>query len=236
VTSPWHRRSRRAATRIHRRRPDRDRHGRLAELWEPVRSYSENFPQIPAWRGALIAIAAESGWNDQARAIFEELAVDEFATIPRDFGWLIAMTHLAIGCAALGDRDRAAILHKALLPFAGRYAVVAAAIVTLGPISRSLGLLAQTLGDIDRARQHFEDAIMQAKAIGAYGWAALTELDYSVLLSGQDGGPAIPATASSAGRRPDDGGGSQVVSRVRTGGPTRRRCDPDDAGERKNLA
>jgi hypothetical protein len=105
--------------------------------------------------------------------------------------------------------------------------------------SRSLGVLAQTRGDAGRAAQHFEDGITQAEAIGAVGWAATSELDHSQPLVARHEGSARqrdPASSKSASRRPQNGDRLQVVSRLRTGYPTRARAGKRCLIARKMLA
>ena len=50
----------------------------------------------------------------------DELAVDGFAFLPRDHGWLFGMTYLAETALLLGDARRAAEIEQLLAPYADR--------------------------------------------------------------------------------------------------------------------
>ena len=82
--------------------------GRMAELEQPAREMIAPQPgHRPAWRAALATLLWESGRVEEARAEFEALAANDFADIPRDGDWLIAITLLADCAVELGDAQRA---------------------------------------------------------------------------------------------------------------------------------
>ena len=94
----------------------------------------------------------ETGRRDEARHELEALAADDFADIPRDGDWLIAITLLAEGAAELGDRERSRQLYELLLPYGAGNVVIGLAAVCLGAAARILGRLAATVGDRGEAR------------------------------------------------------------------------------------
>ena len=55
--------------------------------------------------------------------MFEGLAAEDFAELPRDEEWLFGMSLLAPVCAFLGDTGRAALLYDLLWPYAERNAL-----------------------------------------------------------------------------------------------------------------
>ena len=61
----------------------RSMQGRAAELLPAVRDLAERFPGIPAWRAAVITLAARSGDVELARRELERFAGDDFSAIPQ---------------------------------------------------------------------------------------------------------------------------------------------------------
>jgi tetratricopeptide (TPR) repeat protein len=58
--------------------------------------------------------------------------------------------------------------------------------VSIGCSSRYLGLLTATLGRLDDAERHFEDALAMNTRMGARPWVARTQLDYARMLRKRD--------------------------------------------------
>ena len=54
--------------------------------------------------------------------------------------------------------------------------------VCYGAASRYLGMLAATLGELDKAEEHFEHALEMNERIGARTWLAHTKAEYALLL------------------------------------------------------
>ncbi len=90
-------------------------------------------------------VHADRGRQEEARAEFERLAVDDFARVPEDFNWIIAGALLAEVCAFLDDAPRAVPLYTRLLPYADRSVFMGWAAAYYGSASRYLGLLAATM-------------------------------------------------------------------------------------------
>jgi tetratricopeptide (TPR) repeat protein len=124
----------------------------------------------------------ETGRLDEARAEFDALAAYDFADIPQDGDWLTAITLLAEGAVALGDRDRAARLYELLLPYGAGNVVIGLAAVCLGAAARFLGGLAATVGDETAAAAHFEHALQVNTSLKTPLYLAHTRLDYANLL------------------------------------------------------
>ena len=140
--------------------------GRAAELIPRVRELAERFPGIPAWRSALITLAARTGNVELGRVELERFAGDDFSVVPRDANWLPGIGLLAEAAAQLGDRKRSELLYDELLPYAGLVIVVARAAGFNGPVDRVLGLLAKTCGRLDQAAEHLESAVQIATRMG----------------------------------------------------------------------
>jgi tetratricopeptide (TPR) repeat protein len=139
-----------------------------------------------AFKPGLALMYAELGLMDKARAVFEELAVNEFARIQQDALWAASITFLVEVCAALGDRDDevlnwAEALYRLLSPYA-TYAVVAGEWASFGAGSRFLGQLAATMGRWQEAESHFDHALAMNAAMGAKPWLAHTQFQYAHML------------------------------------------------------
>ena len=124
---------------------------------------------------------AELGLMDKARAVFEELAANEFTGIQQDALWAASITFLVEVCSALGDSDRAEVLYRLLSPYAG-YAVVASEWASFGAASRFLGQLAATRREWQEAESHFDQALAMNARMGAKPWLAHTQFQYAHML------------------------------------------------------
>jgi hypothetical protein len=83
---------------------------------------------------------------------------------------------------AFGDGERAAELHALLLPFADRNLAHQLMRFYDGSVSRFLGLLAETFGDLDAAARHFAAALDLNDRMRARAHLAWTQLDYARVL------------------------------------------------------
>jgi tetratricopeptide (TPR) repeat protein len=156
--------------------------GRLDEVEAVVRRSVDEFPRYPIYRCACAQMAAELGYTAEASKALEDLAAGDFAALPFDDDWLVAMTLLAETAAALGDVERAGCLYRRLQSYGDRVAIAIAAIST-GAVARSLGLLAATRESWDDSEHHFEQALELNARIGARPWLAHTQRDYARMLS-----------------------------------------------------
>ena len=108
--------------------------------------------------------------------------------------WVGSMAILAFVASRTGDERAAAQLREALLPYAGRLAVLGGANTTIGPVSHFLGLLATTLGALDEAVDELQDAIRLEEEIGALPFLARGLADLAAAL-GARGRPGDPEAA-----------------------------------------
>ena len=144
----------------------RSMQGRAAELLPSARELAEQFPGIPAWRTAVITLAARSGDTELASRELERFAGDDFGALPADANWFTAMSLMGEAIALIGDEKRAAQAYEALLPYEGLVIVVARAAGCNGPVDRVLGLLAATLGRMDDAERHLGNGVEIATRMG----------------------------------------------------------------------
>jgi DNA-binding SARP family transcriptional activator len=164
--------------------------GRLEEVEPAINDLAAEYPTRPVMRCVRAHLHARLGRRDDARRALEDLAEDDFSTVPFDQEWLYGMSLLAETAALLGERDAAAALYRLMLPHA-RLNVVDVAEGIRGSVARYLGLLAMTTRCWEDAEQHFEDAVAMNSRMGARPWLAHTQSDYARMLftrgvSGED--------------------------------------------------
>jgi class 3 adenylate cyclase/tetratricopeptide (TPR) repeat protein len=168
--------------------------GRPREVLASARASAEHAPAMPVWRCCLALLYAQMGDLQAGRDEFEGLAAQEFADLPRDYVWLASTSMLAEACALLGDQRRAASLYRLLVPFAERNVTSGAAMVWMGPVAHSLGLLAAVMGRWDQAVAHFEDSLATSTREGARVSTARSGMAYAgVLLQRARSGDSVKA-------------------------------------------
>ena len=166
--------------------------GGLASLEEDLRRYAnDNLPSFRFERCLLGIIYAETGRDDEARAEVRTVTGDRIEDIPTDIFWIGVMALLADICVHLGDTERCRKLYDLLVPFSGRLANSGTGVISIGPVSYYLGILARTLGDLSNAVQHLEDAIdfslrIHAPVFVAYARYALAT---TLAIRNSDGDP-----------------------------------------------
>ncbi len=132
---------------------------------EQVRTYADRVPAMPVWRAALAAGLAAGDRGAEAELELDRLAADDFAALPRDSLWMVAMVGLAEAAASLGLARRATAIYDQLVPYRDRNVVTPTA-AFLGPVELWLGILARAGGRLDLSIAHFERARAQATRNG----------------------------------------------------------------------
>jgi DNA-binding winged helix-turn-helix (wHTH) protein/tetratricopeptide (TPR) repeat protein len=156
--------------------------GRLDEFLTLAEEGVRRFPEMVAWRAAFAWTLVQLGRLTDARIEFEFLASNGFASLQDRFDWPVAIALTTEVCCALGDRERAEMLYRLLLPGADRHLVIGLCVVSWGSASRQLGMLAATLQQWQQASMHFRNAISANERIGARPWLAHTMVDYAQML------------------------------------------------------
>ena len=141
-----------------------------------------------AWRPGLAALLAELGMHEEARRELALVRQDGFDSLRASL-WLASLTYLADACAAVGDTELASLVYAELAPLTGANVMIGHGVSFYGAADRYLGLLAATLGDHDRAIEHYRLALERNRAMGATTWVAHTLFGY-----GQSCSPAAAAT------------------------------------------
>ncbi|HEX6538122.1 MAG TPA: AAA family ATPase [Candidatus Dormibacteraeota bacterium] len=160
--------------------------GRLDTVEALIDRAARDFVWYPLHRCARAVLHVETGREAQARAEFEALAVDEFASLPFDSYWVYNMSLLGELAAALRHDAGATVIYERLRPYARRNAF-APPEGCLGSVSRSLGLLADVMGLPDAAARHFEDALEHNRRMRARSWLAHTQQEFATFLLARGG-------------------------------------------------
>ena len=193
--------------------------GRLAEVVPVLQLAASNAGGV--WAPGLASLLVEVGRADDARAHYERLAADEFASIARDSLWPAALSFLADVCIALDDTERARLLYEEMLVYRNQNLMIALTIC-FGPADRWLGGLAGLLGLAEDAEAHFQVACAIADQSGSPVWRAEAELDWARFLADRDPvaarghAAAALAVADELGMRSVAAGARELLDR----GPT----------------
>jgi len=160
--------------------------GRLAEVAPIFKRFVDDNPGESAWRPGLALIATDLGFLEPARASFEEMAADGF-DLPIDAKRTATLSYLAEVCARLENAEYAERLYELLLPYQDFTVTVGTMVVCYGAAARYLGLLATTMGELDKAEGHFEAAIELNAKMDARPWLAHSQADYAAMLCRRSG-------------------------------------------------
>jgi len=166
----------------------------LGTLGPAVAMFVRRTAMAAIWRPALALLYVELGDLDSARAIFDDLASEDFQSVPRDARWTTCIAYLAEVCVALDDRERAPRLYALLLPWSGRN--IGVGIECPGSSDRFLGILAALNARWTDAERHFDKALAMNDRIGAILPREHTRRDYADMLA-KRGAPSDQAKASS---------------------------------------
>jgi DNA-binding CsgD family transcriptional regulator len=159
--------------------------GRLAELAAPARMLALGEGSAGAWRPGFGVLLAELGMEEEARRELDQVRREGFDRL-RSSLWIASLTYLADACAIVGDEKLAALVYPELAPLSGGNIVVGHGVACYGAADRFLGVLATTLGDHDRAVDHFERALQINRRMGAATWTAHTLYGYGRTLRMRD--------------------------------------------------
>jgi eukaryotic-like serine/threonine-protein kinase len=165
--------------------------GRLAAIEPLVVSVVGKEPRIAAGRAGLAFLYGELGRTALARAEFDLLARDDFASVPRDGTWIDAMYILSLVCVFLDDDRRAAALYELLRPYAERNATVSGGVVCFGPVSLALGALAATMKRWDDAERWLAAAADRATVMGARPYRVLAWIHQAAWRARRDAGTDV---------------------------------------------
>jgi DNA-binding CsgD family transcriptional regulator len=155
--------------------------GRLAELAPVIRVLAGGERDRGAWRPGFALVLAELGMAAEARRELDRVEADGLEQF-RESLWLAALTYLTDACAAIGHERIAQLVYPELAPLSGSVVMIGHLVAWYGSADRYLGMLAATLGEWDRAEDHFERALELDEAMGAGTWLAHTAYEYARML------------------------------------------------------
>jgi hypothetical protein len=161
----------------------------VEEVEPLVRSAAAEYESYPVWRSVLAHMEAHLGCP-APHAAFEALAADDFSAVPFDEEWLVSLSMLAEVARVHRDDQRSAVLYERLAPY-GDHVAIGFPEVSLGAVSRYLGILATTMSRWDDAAVQFEAALEMNERVEARGWLAHTLHDYGLMLLARDEGDPL---------------------------------------------
>jgi DNA-binding CsgD family transcriptional regulator/tetratricopeptide (TPR) repeat protein len=163
--------------------------GRLGELEPVLRMLADDAQPDGVWRPGLALLLAELGLHDEASEQLRRIRDDGFEPL-RAALWVASLAYLAEACALVDDRELAELVYRELEPLSGGNVVVGHGVACYGAADRFLGLLANTLGDAERADAHLGRAVEYNRRMGAATWLAHTLYAHGALLADRDPGRA----------------------------------------------
>ncbi len=130
-----------------------------------INDYRQALPDFPLLRALQVCEVAESGRHDEAQALLDGMAADDFHDVGR--GWLTLMSvgNVAWAAIALGAARHAVSLRRLLSDYSGQIAVMATGTHVLCAVDRLDAGLAALQGQYDEADRLFTCALAQERAL-----------------------------------------------------------------------
>lgn len=161
----------------------------LGDVVEAIGSILASSPRVSVnWTVGLAFSLSESGATEDARTVYEPIAADDFAVVPKDLNWLVTTQLLALIALRIGDDERWPLLLEQLRPFAELDGTHGCGYASYGPVGRTVGLLAARTGRHEEAIQHFE-RVLATRHPGP--WTSLTRLDRALAFQESDPASAL---------------------------------------------
>jgi tetratricopeptide (TPR) repeat protein len=167
---------------------------REEEVVELIEQSMADNPGLPTFASGLASVYNRIGREDEARQLLAEQRKAGFDRVPRDVTWLTTLGYYARAIAEAGDRESARGLYEVMLPVSGLVCVNAA--VGAHSVDNCLGMLAVTMGDHERADEHFAAATELEQAAGLLPSLALTRLWWARSLLARGGAEHEPRARS----------------------------------------
>jgi class 3 adenylate cyclase/tetratricopeptide (TPR) repeat protein len=154
---------------------------RLSEVAPIIKRFVEENPDEATWLPGFALVAADLGYRDAARRRLTEMARTGFA-MPVDGRRSASLSFIAEVAVTLEDTVAAQSIYDLMLAYKEMTITAGVATVCFGAASRYLGMLSATLGDFEKAAEHFEHALEMNAASGSRPWLAHTQAEYANLL------------------------------------------------------
>ena len=156
--------------------------GRSPEIEGLLRGLVERYPDVGSYGCALAVACCHAGRAEEMRATFRNLVAREVGLgANRNTLSAVSLFLLAELCFILEDREEAERLRERLWPYKDIYLTLLLWLC-LGSAQRSLGLLSETMGNLDEAAAHYERGIEMDTAIESTPFVAHGQRDYGRLL------------------------------------------------------
>ena len=154
------------------------------ELWmeQQLRDLVARSHLSLAHASALIQIEAAHGATEQASGRLDQLVTDGMKDLRPDMVYVWALAQLARACRLLGAARYAARVYEALVPYRGRVAVAAGAVMCAGSADFYLAGLAALSGDTATADRHYRAAASCHRRLGTQPMLAWTLYEHALLL------------------------------------------------------
>lgn len=168
--------------------------GRAREAYAVLRPFLDDpqgGPNAAAWRALPLV---RMGRRAEASAVIDRLAANDFDLV-MDAAWLEVIASVAEACVEVGDQNAARQLLPIIAPYADRFATGGTGAICFGSMHRHAGLLAHCAGELDRADEHFHQALQANRRAGATLLVAHTQRQHADLLHDR-GGPEDGAAAN----------------------------------------
>ena len=130
-----------------------------------VRDYQLVLTDFPVLRAQAVCEIAECGRHDEARALLEELAPNDFRGGGRGWLTLLSLGNLAWAAITVGAAQHAAALRRLLVDYSGQIAVMATGVYAMCAVDRLQAGLAALDGDHDEADRLFAGALAQERVL-----------------------------------------------------------------------
>jgi DNA-binding SARP family transcriptional activator len=119
------------------------------------------------------------------------------AKLPRTCNWITIIPGVATAARLLGDVETAAEAYELLLPYAHRPTMAGLGVACWGSVHSTLGTACLTIGDLDKAVEHFREAIRDNEVLAHWPAVALSRRLYAHALAIR-GNPQDAATCQRA--------------------------------------
>jgi DNA-binding CsgD family transcriptional regulator/tetratricopeptide (TPR) repeat protein len=208
--------------------------GRLAELAPVIRVLAGQDRRTGPWLPGLVSVLVELGMEAEARRELSRVVAADGLDGFRESLWLASLTYLTDACTALGDEATAALVYPELEPLAGTPVMIGHLVSCYGAADRYLGMLAATLGEWERADDHFERATELNRRMGMVTWLAHTLYQRARASLARGDGGAAAAFLDEAATLADGGRLPALLGRIRAlGSPAPVAALPDGLSSRE---
>jgi hypothetical protein len=127
----------------------------------------------PETRAVKIRSMVDFGLHEEVAEAIAQMSIAAIEDLPHDRDYLAVLCHLAAGAAAARSVQHCELLLRLLSPYTAFYAV-GVSFHCEGSVASYLGLLHETLGQLDPAREQYALGLKREQALGLMPRAALT--------------------------------------------------------------